>query len=48
MHLDPARRIIAHKFDSLRSNTDCMGKKSLEFLNVVRLSSVANLSPEIK
>jgi len=25
-----------------------MGKKSLEFLNVVRLSSVANLSLEIK
>jgi hypothetical protein len=42
-----ARRIIAHKFDSLRSDTEFVGKKSLKFLNVVRLSSVANLSLEI-
>ncbi|HYX50403.1 MAG TPA: hypothetical protein VE843_11710, partial [Ktedonobacteraceae bacterium] len=39
--------IIAHKFDSSRSKTDFMGKKSLAILNVVRLSSVANLFLEI-
>ncbi len=48
MHLVPTRRIIAHKFDSLCSNTDFMVKKSLELLKVVRLSSVANLALEIK